>query len=443
MDYGLFAEPVAEPLSVGDYIEQLNIILKRSGGRVVGEVSSVKDSYSKAVYFSIKDPDSGATLDCMIWKSSYAMSGVSLEPGMEVILTGIPEIYAPYGKFSFKAQTIELSGEGRLRAEYEKLKKKFTDEGLFDTARKRKLPALPQKIGVITSRSGVVIKDFTTNIGRHGLEIILCDSRVEGKDAIHDLHAALETMKKQDIDVLVMLRGGGSLESLQAFNNESLVRAVAAFPVPVITGIGHDTDITFVQLVADHGASTPTGAAQRIHEAWDFAKNTMLRSELKILRAYSSAVEEKQAHLHHASRIVHEQFAQIEKRITSVRHDVNRAVQKVSAQLEAHARTLESSGERLVRLYDSALLSVPARRIAALSVALSVQGRALGSSGEALVSLEKQIAAYSPEKNLRLGYSLVFSGGTIVRAIKDVTPGATLTTRLHDGEFTSRVEAVE
>jgi exodeoxyribonuclease VII large subunit len=177
---------------------------------------------------------------------------------MEVIVEGTPSIYIPNGRFNFGVNTIELVGEGALKMAYDKLKKKLDSEGLFDIERKKLIPELPERIGLITSETGAVIHDFLTNIGKYGFKIKFFNSRVEGQLAIKDLLSAIEYFEDKDIDVLVIIRGGGSLESLQAFNNEVLIRKIADFEKPVICGIGHDKDVPLCALVADLLVSTPT-----------------------------------------------------------------------------------------------------------------------------------------------------------------------------------------
>ncbi len=259
--------------SVAEYIELVNIALKREEVRLVGEVSSVKHAASGHVYFTIKDAKADASLDCVLWRTTYRQCGVELAVGMEVILVGHPQLYAPRGSFSFIASSIEIHGEGALKKAYDELKKKLSKEGVFDSDRKRLLPELPRRIGVITSLKGAVIHDFTTNLGKFGLEIRCADARVEGQQAVASLIEAVQLLKKEPLDVLVIIRGGGSLESLQGFNNEALIREIIAFPVPVIAGIGHDQDVPLLALAADYMASTPTAAANLVSQPWRDAYN--------------------------------------------------------------------------------------------------------------------------------------------------------------------------
>jgi len=257
--------------TVAEYIDALNAFFKEQEARVAGEISELKRYPSGHVYFSIKDKSGEGILNCIIWGRNYDLCGVVLEPGMEVILYGRPNIYPQTGRFSFIAETVELMGEGALKKAYDALKKKLEDEGLFDIAKKRPIPEFVQKIGVITSREGAVIHDFLNNLGKFSFRISLINSRVEGQAALKDLRDAIRTMRKQDIEVLVVMRGGGSLESFQAFNNEALVREIVNFPVPVIAGIGHDQDVPLLALAADRMASTPTAVANLLSRPWEEA----------------------------------------------------------------------------------------------------------------------------------------------------------------------------
>ena len=254
--------------SISEFIELLNIGLKRSKAKIIGEVSEVSFGPTGHVYFSLKDEKNGAMIKCICWKSKYFLFGIKLEEGLKIIASGYPEIYSMSGKLSFIAETIEYAGEGTLQKEYEKLKKKLADEGLFAKERKREIPEYVRKVGIITSKQGAVLADFLTNLGKYGFKIKLIDSRVEGQGAVEDLISAVKTFKNQDIEVLVIMRGGGSLESMMAFNNELLVREIVNFPVPVIAAIGHDKDEPLITLAADLAVSTPSIAATTLTEPW-------------------------------------------------------------------------------------------------------------------------------------------------------------------------------
>ncbi len=374
--------------TIGEYIEILNTFFKAQAARITGEVSELKRAASGHVYFTIKGKgdggvNDGGVLDCIIWNRNYDLCGVTLEVGMEVILSGHPNIYAPNGRLSFIADTVELVGEGALKKAYDALRKKLEAEGVFAPERKRPLPEYPTKIGVVTSMKGAVIHDFLNNLGKFGFKVRAADSRVEGQAAVVPLLKALAVMRKEALagrlDVLVLIRGGGSLESLQAFNNEKLVREIVDFPVPVIAGIGHDKDVPLAALAADFMASTPTATAHLLSAPWE--------------EAYAKVREV--AYL----------FSRIESRFERIRADMDTAWSTVldrTAQGIEHVRETLTNAERLLRLHD-------------------------------------------PRRPLRLGYAIVRKDdvgrtGKLVRSVRDVTAGDVLNTELADGVVRSRVE---
>jgi len=267
--------------TVSRYLDVLNFQLKQIPARVKGEISSL-DIRNNYLFFSIKDAKNESVLVCFMWKKRYDLCGIAIEEGMEIIVEGFPEVYKPSGKFSFKTATVELVGEGVLKKAYDALKKQLEKEGLFLPERKKRIPEFPRNIGLITSETGAVIHDFLNNLGKHGYHIQFVDSRVEGQIAVRSLISALDYFENKDVDVVVIIRGGGSLESLQAFNNEVLVRRVADFKVPVICGIGHDKDVPLASLAADKLVSTPTAATNILDETWDKALNTVILFEKEI-----------------------------------------------------------------------------------------------------------------------------------------------------------------
>jgi exodeoxyribonuclease VII large subunit len=272
--------PEDKVFTIAQYIELLNVFFKSQSARIIGEISELKRAASGHVYFSIKDKENPGSLDAIMWARNYQLCGVALEVGMEVILNGRPNVYPNNGRLSFVAETVELVGEGALKKAYDDLRKKLEAEGVFAAERKRPLPEYPQRIGVITSLKGAVIHDFENNLGKFGFKVNVIDARVEGAQAVPSLLAAIHAMREivedkgsrgAGIEVLVIIRGGGSLESLQAFNNEALVREVVNFPVPVIAGIGHDQDVPLMALAADYMTSTPTASAHVLGRSWEEA----------------------------------------------------------------------------------------------------------------------------------------------------------------------------
>ncbi len=281
--YGIDIKMQSKTITVSEYLDRLNNALEREQAKIIGEISEVKFHQNGHVYFSLLDSHDQSRIECVIWRSTYRMFNIDLSDGLQVVISVTPNIWKPKGRLSFIANTIELVGEGALQKAYEKLKKKLEAEGLFNLARKREIPIYPRRIGVITSKSGAVINDFLSNIGKFGFEILFVDSRVEGSEAIKDLLSAVETLRHKEIDVLVIMRGGGSLESFLAFNNETLIRTVADFPAPTLTGIGHDKDVPLLSLVSDKNVSTPTAVANLLNQSWNQVLAEIRIAEEKIL----------------------------------------------------------------------------------------------------------------------------------------------------------------
>lgn len=278
--------------SVSQFLDLLNIGLRTSEAKIVGEVSSC-DFRGNYLFFTLKDKTDGSAISCFMWQREYKLSGVVIAEGMEIMAHGFPEIYKPSGRLSFRADSVELVGEGALKKAYDALKLKLEHEGLFAPERKAMIPKYPEKIGLITSKTGAVIHDFLNNIGKFGYHIQFIDSRVEGQLAVADLLAAVRSFRNKDIDVLVIIRGGGSLESLLAFNNETLVREIARFPKPVMCGIGHDKDMPLVALAADMAVSTPTAVTRALDSSWEQALNRVRLAEREIFGSYQETLQRR------------------------------------------------------------------------------------------------------------------------------------------------------
>lgn len=453
-----------QPISVSSYLGQLNRALLVQRGRIKGEVTSVSPS-GRAVYFTIKDKNQSALLNCMIWLNIYQTNGIKLEIGNEIIVTGTPDIYAPTGRLSLKVTTIEYAGEGALKQAYDKLKAALKTEGLLELSRKRPMPEFPKKIGLITSMSsGVVIEDFNLNLNRHGYKIMTCDSKVEGKEAVHDLLASIRTMAKKDIDILVIIRGGGSMESLQAFNTESVVRAIAGFKTPVITGIGHAVDMTLAQLVADIGKSTPTAVAEAFNEQWEGLENTLNIAESKTLGRFRIALDSKSRFIVDARSTVFRTFEQrlfgarteisnASATLTSLFHGLSRRVRDANAALQGALGIMKAGlkskavylNQVTSRLADSLKSDIAVTRGHIKTVGHSVtrqQKTAIRLAVKELPRLQSAIAINDPMRNIKLGYSLSYVNGKLARQVSDIAVGDVVTTNLVDGEFTSRVKKV-
>lgn len=258
--------------SVSEYIDFLNNVLSATPVTLQGEVGEKMSIYPRFGYFSLLDGTTQAVIDCFSWKGTLDSLGIPLEEGMEIRVFGYPSIYKSRGTFNFQVQRIELVGEGGLKKQFEMLKVKLKREGLFRPEKKKPLPELPRRIGLITSsQARGAKKDFLHNLTARGLSVQFYNVRVEGPKAVPDICDALRWFNEHEPrpDVLIVTRGGGSWESLSAFNNEDVARSIFASEIPVIVGVGHEDDTTIADYVCDYRASTPTDAAKVISESWE------------------------------------------------------------------------------------------------------------------------------------------------------------------------------
>ena len=390
-----FRETTKDALSVSQYLDKINVALKNERARIIGEVSSVAEYPERSyLYFSIKDGNDQSTIKCFMWKRDFRLSGVMIKDGLEIIISAYPNVYKPNGSLTMQVETIELVGQGALQMAYEELKKRLTLEGLFSMERKKEIPALPRRIGVITSHSGAVISDFLTNIGKFGFEILFVDSKVEGQDAIKDLLLAIKTLKNKSLDVLVLMRGGGSLESFLAFNNEVLVRAVADFPAPVLTGLGHEKDAPLVSLASDKNVSTPTAVANMLNSTWIEWRIKENLSEEKILSNFTTLLE---------------RFKKAEETLLRSVPQIGFAITRIKENIFQVAKNL-------------------------------LQGFSLVTANlnDALKQYAKVIELSNPERQLTHGYSIVRSKGKVVRYVADVKSGDSMETSVSDGIIKSK-----
>lgn len=420
-------------VSVTDFVTMLDTMLRTNfrSVRIQGEVVGCKQNASGHVYFEIKDRFS--VMRCMIFRDRYNLSGVQLSDGMEIVITGYPNYHKQYG-FGFVGTMVELYGEGALKKAYDDLKKKFDDEGLFAPEKKRVLPQLPERIGLITSRTGAAIGDFTTNVGQYGYKIIFHQSRVEGAQAVDDLMEALATMAKKDLDVLVIVRGGGSLESLQAFNNENIVRMIAQFPVPVIAGVGHEQDETLTTLVADRGVSTPTAAARTVRESWDQCGEFVRSKEQMLTHFFERAVRQTQERIDVKERNITDALEHIVSSAHMLFHRFIISAQNVTQDIDRHKVFLSTSQKSMIQAYERRIADT--HKTLSISHVVNVLRRGMSYHVERLRFFHKTISHYDPQRQLSLGYSIARDAyGKIIRSRNDVVVGENVDIQVSDGSI--------
>ena len=328
---------------------------------VQGEISNLSRPASGHVYFTLKD--SSAALKCVMWKTSASRLRIGLQDGMEVEVHGRIGVYEVSGQYQLYADQIRPVGEGALYQEFMRLKAMLEAEGLFAPERKRPIPMLPRKIGIVTSATGAALRDMLNTLRRRLpiVEVILAPSPVQGVEAPPGLVSAIQSLNLQAPDVIILARGGGSIEDLWAFNDERVVRAVASSMAPVICGVGHETDFTLSDFAADLRAPTPTAAAE-------------LATQLTILEltARVSSLQSKIAN--YTLSMIADQRAQLSSLIAALRYaSPDRRIQSERQRLDELSRRVYSSLLHRVQLQSTHIKGM-GRRLAALSP-LAVLGR--------------------------------------------------------------------
>ncbi|MFZ1626305.1 MAG: exodeoxyribonuclease VII large subunit [Candidatus Moraniibacteriota bacterium] len=410
-----------EPLSVSQFLDSLNLELSGMAARIRGEVSSV-DVRERVVYFTLKDSLDESIVSCLIFRYQYEVSGVQLTIGDEVIVEGGPDIYKPSGRLSLKVGVIEYAGEGELKKAYDALHRKLELAGAFSPERKRPIPAFAEHIAIITSREGAAIGDFTMNLTRAGLHVDFYPTLVEGKKAAFEIIEAIRYFNRmpERYDALVIIRGGGSLESLQAFNTEALVNEVVASRIPVLAGIGHERDVSLAALAADHMVSTPTATARHLSSSWDEARASLGKQVVVLERA------------------VHEFQRSIQERVRSAEGAIRVALDTISRQ----STTTQAAFREAIALFPEYC-----RRIAGTFEADPLRWRMhieglLSRLADRLNTSEERLRQYDPVRALQLGYSLVRKQGHIIRGTGDIVIGDRIDIQLGQGSIESEVTGI-
>jgi exodeoxyribonuclease VII large subunit len=416
-DGSLTNDTAARPLTVSQFIEQINVVLAEQVVWVEGEVCDLHISQGKWMYFSLKDDSSLVNCFAMVFRVR-----TPIEEGMKVKIWGVPRIYAKFGKFSINVDSIEPSGEGALKRAFELLKNKLEEQGLFALERKRKLPRFPEKIGLITSSEAAAYSDFLKVLKgrRGGIEINFISVAVQGRDAAKDICGAIQQLNEQypNLDVLVLVRGGGSLEDLHAFNDEDVVRALARSRIPSMTGVGHERDVTLVDYVADVRGSTPSNCAELLtptREEIDASLNEMTRR---------------------LSSKVGELFIQRER---SIVRSVNIIHDSVTNSLE-RVQNLAQRMSNVGRFYDTTLQRNKANIERGSLVINNIINDELLKQQQKVDTMQRVIMSLHPKNTLARGYSITKTAlGKVVRDSQSLTDGEKIETVLHRGIINSIV----
>ena len=419
----------AKALSVTQLVRKMKRAIESEVGRVwiEGEVSNLKKQGSGHWYFSLKDD--GSQIQCAMFGARNKEGSEALEDGAKVRVFADATIYLARGQLQVIVEKVERSGQGDLQARFEALKRKLHAEGLFDASRKKALPAFPRTIGIVTSPTGAAIQDILNILTRRApwVQPVLFPVRVQGKGVEREIAAAMEKLNSPEkfgyprCDLIIVGRGGGSLEDLWCFNEEIVVRAIAKSKIPVISAVGHEIDFTIADFAADLRAPTPSAAAElAVPDAAE------LRSTLSGLR-------------NRMGRALRNLLREPSQRLDSLRSELTQAA--------AAGVMLRDQSLREIRLRHGALhpIRVVERRLeklAALGKDLSnLTAQQVNNRSEQLKRMENMIRTLGPESAFRRGFSITMNeDGGILRSAKSAKPGKTIRTRLIDGELISVVK---
>ncbi len=467
-DFGELFPPdqFRQVLTVTQLTVQIRRLLEQQLGRVwvSGEISNLRLQPSGHLYFSLKD--AGAQLSCVLFRGELEVDRTVLEDGQKVVVQGDLTVYEPRGQYQLRVTALELQGIGALQAAFEKLKQKLKAEGLFASERKRPLSRFPRRIGVVTSPSGAALRDVLHVIQRRNptLEILLAPSRVQGEGAAAEIAASIRLLnefnrqKSRDLglelavpgargylDLILVTRGGGSLEDLWAFNEEVVARAIFESEIPVVSAVGHEIDFTISDFVADLRAATPSAAAEILTEgvvsSCQFVTQAadrlgqLARQQLEAKAELLEAQRQRLARVHPRRRL--QDWSQ---RLDDLQSTLRRCARVGTRQ---HRQACQPLLDRLSRVRPAVLLRLRQELFQQANERFREQAHhRLRERRDRLDALCGRLSLLGPEQVLARGYSITtdLNTGRVLRDAKSVQPGQQLKTRLQSGEVRSRAE---
>ncbi len=437
-----------EPISVSRAVARAKDAVNGITGLVVtGEVTGFRGPNARSghCYFQVKDDSS--SMDVIVWRGTYAKAGIQLRDGMKVLMTGGFDVYVGSGRLSFVVRSIEIAGEGLLRQQVAELARRLEAEGLMAPERKRPVPRFCTRVAVVTSLSGSVIDDVKRTLRRRNplVELQVVGCAVQGAHAPQTIVRALRVAADARPEAILLVRGGGSFEDLMTFNDEALARAVAACPVPVVTGIGHEPDTSICDMVADRRCSTPTAAAESVAPALDEIVMAINGRQQRLLQALSTEVDRESDRIDRlsaqAARSLSERVGRDRVAVDSL--SGHRCLQDPRFFVDDRTTQLMQTEQRLVD-------ALP-RQLGRASGDVSRLGDRLGSVGPRICRpFEAELArsaasleALSPVRVLSRGYAIATdASGHVISSAEDVSVGESVKVRLGHGELAATVSEV-
>jgi len=435
-------------LTVSQLTAEIKTLLERSFDHVwvEGEISNLRLPGSGHLYFTLKDDK--AQIRAVMFRLQNRLLKFVPKDGLQVVACGRVTVYEPRGDYQLVLDYLEPKGLGALQLAFEQLKEKLAAEGLFDPARKRPIPHLPQRIGVVTSPTGAAIRDILRIIDRRfaNVHILLCPVRVQGQGAAQEIARAIQALNElPDLDVMIVGRGGGSLEDLWAFNEEIVARAIFSSRVPVISAVGHEVDFTIADFVADLRASTPSAAAELV-----------VRNKIELAQNLRNLERALQQSFRGMLDLQQERFGSLRERLADPRRrlsDQRIRLDDLSARLAYSLQQGLRRRQDRFRLHQGGLLLLnPAKRLEEYSQKFAQVMRRLSVSVQQEIRISRQkvegvmgkLFTLSPLAVLERGYSItrVLPSREIVRGADDLKVNSLVNVRVHRGEFSARVEEI-
>ena len=459
-DVDLFGTPEPGPqkprvFSVSEVTKAVRGVIESAFDEVwiEGEVSNFRQQASGHQYFTLKD--AAAQLSCVLFARGGAWrKTVALQDGMLVQARGKLTVYEARGQYQLNVSLAQAAGAGLLQAKFEALKRKLAAEGLFDADRKRELPQFPRTVGIVTSPTGAALRDMLNVLARRApwLRVIVSPARVQGEGAAAEIARALDDLNQiaargiAPVDVIVLARGGGSIEDLWEFNDESLARAIAASALPVVSAVGHEIDFTIADFVADLRAPTPSAAAELI--VADTAELLRMLAERSAFlhRRAAAAVESLRLHLGGLLRSA--LFREPARRIEQAAQRVDVADQSLRRAAESHMaeirQRLDALGSRIRHHRPDQILALHRQKMGSVAAALAERfHQRLRHEKDRLARVGDMLRLLSPEHTIGRGYTITTTAdGKVIRSTADAASGSELHTRLRDGNVISVVSAM-
>jgi len=409
---------------------------------VEGEISNLARPASGHLYFTLKD--SQAQVRCALFRQNALKVRQALRDGLAVKVRGKVSLFEGRGDYQMIADAVEPAGDGALRLAFEALKEKLAGEGLFATERKRPLPAHPQRVGIVTSPTGAVIRDIISVFRRRApqVSLTLVPTAVQGREATAQIVRALALADAQGFDALILARGGGSLEDLWCFNEEAVARAVAACKTPIVSAVGHETDVSISDFVADVRAPTPSAAAELLAPDSSGLRQRLESLERRLLLRMRQLIAHQHLRLDGLTRRLRhpgERLRQQAQRLDDLEMRLQRALDRQVSQRRERLARLET---RLAAQHPGRALGLLRQRLDALAARLPRAMReTLGTRRLELQSQVQTLHAFSPLATLGRGYSILLDErGQAIRSASQTQPGQRLKARLGEGELEVRVE---